>query len=256
VVGPIRNSDQKPLTHKGSGKEGPTSDGKTLEAPDNTVPSEAAARTIYTRLKHQHMQRCHTYERIQGMLNGNPPYNPHAMAAAGLTDMANVNWKDGDAIYRSIALAYWSLFNEVKSVIDIKVSLSDDEGQNTEWSSIMSEEWDKIIRSWPNFIKHMSVHQGQMLRFGLSLIIWPDERDWRFKPINAKSFMLPDQTRNDLDDLTLIAIENKYSAQYLWEIYDNLQDSKGHWNRDALGEILFQLANIPDDESRDTLDCK
>jgi hypothetical protein len=201
------------------------------------------------------MQRCHTYERIQGMLNGNPPYNPHAMAAAGLTDMANVNWKDGDAIYRSIALAYWSLFNEVKSVIDIKVSLSDDEGQNTEWSSIMSEEWDKIIRSWPNFIKHMSVHQGQMLRFGLSLIIWPDERDWRFKPINAKSFMLPDQTRNDLDDLTLIAIENKYSAQYLWEIYDNLQDSKGHWNRDALGEILFQLANIPDDESRDTLDC-
>lgn len=258
MVGPIPNSQQSQFGSPSTGhaKEGPTVRDGELEAPENTIPTEQAARTIYDRLKHQHLQRCHTYERIQGMLDGNPPYNPRAMAAAGLHDMANVNWKDGDAVYRSVALAYWSLFNEVKNIIDIKTTFSNDEGQNANWSAILSEEWDKTVRKWPDFTKNMTNHQSHMIKVGLSLLVWADERDWRFKPIDPKAFMFPDQTEDNIEELTLVAVEREYTAQYLWEIYNNLTEgSKGHWDKESLGHILFQLANIPDDDERHIHDC-
>ena len=231
-----------------TGKDGIKTDGRgKLDEPDNVIPSESAARTVYDRLKHNHIKRCYTHERIQGMIDGNPPYNPKSLARAGLSDMCNVNWKDGDSIYRSVALAYWSLFNDVETMIDFKLNLAQDEGLNSEWGKILSQEWDRTIRSWPNFSKHMSFHQGELLKFGLNAIIWPDERDWRFKPVNSKKFLVPDQTANDIDELSTIAIEHHYTAQFLWGIYENAPDN-GHWDKESLGEILFQLSTISDEE--------
>lgn len=246
MSGPIRLGEQKNLSAT-DGKEGVISqDGKPV-APEQTIPTASAARTIYERLQHQHLQRAHNYRRIQGMIDGNPPFNQQALAAAGLNDMANVNWKDADSIFRSVGLAYWSLFNEVKNIISIKTTFTNDEGMNAEWSKILSEEWDKIIRLWPTFNKHMTLHQGEMIKFGLSGILWGDERDWRFKPIDVSRFYFPDQTRNDPEALTLIVIEEKYEAQYLWDVYEGASDS-GPWSKEALGEVLLQLANIPDDD--------
>lgn len=233
-----------------TGKDGPSKEvhDDNLEAPENVIPSASSARTVYDRLRHNHIKRCWNAERIQGMLDGNPPYNPKMLQRAGLSDMCNVNWKDGEAVYKSIALAYWSLFNDVQNIVDFKLNVTMDKGQNAEWGKIMSEEWDRTIRSWPNFAKHMAFHQGELLKFGTNCIIWPDERDWRFKPVNYKNFLLPDQTQNDTEAISTIGVEHKYTAQFLWTIYENLEDgSKGHWNKEALGEILWQLATISDE---------
>ena len=109
----------------GTGKEGPKLEDGNLEAPVNVIASESAARVVYDRLMHSHAKRCWNYERIQGLLDGNPPYSPRAMQEAGLADMSNVNWKDGDAVYKSVALAYWSLFNDVENIAEFKVDFGE-----------------------------------------------------------------------------------------------------------------------------------
>lgn len=233
----------------GTGKEGPKMDDGDLTSPDNVIPSESAARVVYERLIHAHVKRCWNYERIQGLLDGNPPYNPQAMQEAGLADMSNVNWKDGDAIYRSVALAYWSLFNDVENIAEFQVDFGDDETQKAEWGKIMSEEWDKALRSWPNFEKHMNFHQGELLKFGLNAIVWPDEDDWRFKPVNIKSFLVPDQTDNDIDCISLALIEHQYTSQFLWGVFEDARKNPGGvWDAEALGEILLQLAELSEEE--------
>lgn len=254
-----------------------------IEAPIRSIPTAAAALAIYKRLRDNNLKRIGTYQKIQGMLDGNPPYNPKRMIKEGLTDMCNVNWKDGEALYRQAALSYWSLFNQVEFIADFQVTLENTnkdtnlpigegeqqkpaitsaagtgsgytpEGQksnstqNALYGKILSEEWNKVIRSWPSFNKRMNFHQGELLKFGLNAIIWPDERDWRFKPVSVRNFTVPDQTDNDIERIDLICIENTYSARYLWEVYsNNLNTKNGVWNTDILGELLVRLAQISD----------
>ena len=175
-------------------------------APMRVIPTAQAALAIYRNLRDRNLKRIGGYQKIQGMLDGNPPYNPARMMKEGLSDMCNVNWKDGEALYRQAVLAYWSLFNQVEFIADFKVTLDEPkemamgegsgytpEGRkaasvmNAELGKIISEEWNNVIRSWPSFNKRMNFHQGELLKFGLNAIIWPDERDWRFKPVSVKN---------------------------------------------------------------------
>ena len=235
-------------------------------APMRVIPTAQAALAIYRNLRDRNLKRIGGYQKIQGMLDGNPPYNPARMMKEGLSDMCNVNWKDGEALYRQAVLAYWSLFNQVEFIADFKVTLDEPkemsmgegsgytpEGRkaasvmNAELGKIISEEWNNVIRSWPSFNKRMNFHQGELLKFGLNAIIWPDERDWRFKPVSVKNFIVPDNTENDMEMIDLICIENTYSARYLWEVYDSLSDGdNGVWNKKVLGDLLVRLANISD----------
>jgi len=241
------SKDSTHVTVAGGGKEAPAVVGNSLDFPKNVIPTPTAARTVYTRMKHRHLQRCWTYTRIQGMLDGNPPFNAKEMARAGLSDMCNVNWKDGDAIFKSVALAYWSLFNDVEHIIEIRLSFGDDKGKNALWGKILSEEWDRVVRSWPNFDKFMGTHQAELLKFGLNAFIWKDERDWRPSPTNIKGTLYPDQARDDIDSLTTIALEFEYDAQFLWGVFQEAVDKPGgHWNAEALGQILWETALIDD----------
>ena len=235
-------------------------------APMRVIPTSQAALAIYKNLRDRNLKRIGGYQKIQGMIDGNPPYNPARMMKDGLSDMCNVNWKDGDALYRQAVLAYWSLFNQVEFIADFKVTLEEPkelqmgqgsgytpEGKkaasvmNAQFGKIISEEWNNVIRSWPSFNKRMNFHQGELLKFGLNAIIWPDERDWRFKPVSVKNFIVPDNTENDMEMIDLICIENTYSARYLWEVYSNLPDDKdGVWNKKVLGDLLVRLANVSD----------
>lgn len=274
---------------------GITEDDGDIEAPVRTIPTAQAALNIYKRLRDNNLRRIGAYQKIQGMLDGNPPYNPQRMIKEGLTDMCNVNWKDGEALYRSAALAYWSLFNQVEFIADFKVTLDDEkktvpvsekqfqqmqgqlgqqgekplpynpseglgegagytpegkkahDAQNAEYGRILSEEWNRVIRSWPSFNKRMNFHQGELLKFGLSAIIWADERDWRFTPVSVRNFLVPDQTENDIERIELVCIEKSYSARYLWDVYERSKRNRnGVWNAKVLGELLVRLANVND----------
>lgn len=248
MAGPIPKGQ---LPAANTGKAGVQMDDGNLTSPENVVMSPQAALTIYKRLKHAHRQRCWNYERIQGMIDGNPPYNPREMARAGLTDMSNVNWKDGESVFSSVALAYWSLFNDVENIAEFHVDFGDDEALKAEWGRVLAEEWDKTIRSWPDFQKHMDFHQAELIKFGLSLLVWPDEDDWRFKPVNIKSFLVPDQTNNNLESLTTVIVERQYTAQFLYRVYETAKSSpSGVWNAEALGHILFMLADISDEDKK------
>ena len=281
------------------GVEGITEEDGKPTAPDMSIPTAQAALTIYKRLRENNLNRVGAYQKIQGMLDGNPPYNPANMIKAGLSDMCNVNWKDGEALYKSAALAYWSLFNQVEFIAEFDVTLEKPEPgtlgtgegyvpdvnavmqqseqteqtvefmqkqqmeefaqrtstatsakkaaveQNAEYGKILSEEWNRVIRSWPSFNKRMNFHQGELLKFGVNAIIWADERDWRFDPVSVQNFLVPDNTENDIERIELFCIEKSYSARYLWDIYNKaLSNPKGVWNASVLGDLLVRVANL------------
>lgn len=218
-------------------------------APRHSVPNGSVARSIYEKMRQSHTKRAASFARIQGMIDGNPPYRRSTVVKGGIQTQSNINTRDGEAIQDSVALAYWSLFNDVEFIAEFVTTFAD-EAQNPELGRIVSEEWDHIMRRWPSFAPLMAQHQEELVTFGVSYLFWPDERDWQFDVADVWSTLVPERSRNQTDQLSMFVVEHVYTAAELWDFVEK-GESKG-WNTEALADVLLSVAGVQDKDQYST----
>ena len=105
---------------------------------------------------------------------------------------------------------------------------------------------DEVVRSWSSFNVVFNTLVGQLVKFGVSPMLWPDERDWRWRTIELSRFFVEDQAQSDIDVLTYVCVESIFTCQYLFEIYDQFKDkpkTESPWNIDELANLLVYFAN-------------
>ena len=236
VVGPAEITVRAQIKRTDSGE---------LEAPKNIIKNLTAARAVYNKFRNQHLKRITLYAAIEGLIAGNPPYDPGELAANGLGHIANFNTLEGRSTFERSALAYWNLLNEAEYIA--KFTINDESPEARAAEDVISQEFDTVMREWPSFYTHMNVLSAQLVKFGVSPVMWPDERDWRWRTIELSKFYIGDQAQCDIDMITAVCVESYFTAQYLFEVYqeykDKQSDPKCPWNTEALAEILFALAN-------------
>ena len=218
------------------------SDGQ-LEAPSNIIQSVSAAKAVYTTYRSEHLKRIDLYAQIEGIFAGNPPYDPVELYQNGLQHIANFNPLDGRSLYEKSALAYWNLLNETE-----RLAVFELQGQDPaliEIADTISRHFNDVVRDWDSFTTQVNQLSAQVVKFGLSPIIWPDERDWRWRTIETAKFFVQDQALSDIDELTCVAVESIFTAQYLFKVYNEFKDAKEEspWDIDALADYLMYRAN-------------
>lgn len=222
---------------------------KGLEAPDNIIKSPQSARAIYSRLREDHVKRISLYAAIEGLIAGNPPYDPQVLAQNGLSHISNFNTMEARSFFERAAQAYWNLLNQAETLIKFTLTGSDyDNPQAREWEQIMSEEWDHVVRKWPQFYTRMNILSGQLVKLGISPAFFPDEKDWQWETIELSKFYLPDQSQSDLQNLTCLAVESYLTVQYLFDVYEEAKDSEASnkeypWSSEELERLLLWLGN-------------
>lgn len=222
-----------------------------LKAPHNIIQTISSAKVLYYNARGEHLQRISLYAGIEGLIAGNPPYDPSELARYKLSHISNFNNLDARALYERGALAYWNLLNESEYLCQFELRktslLATATGDNlVDWANIMSQHWDEVVRSWSSFNVVFNTLAGQLVKFGISPVLWPDERDWRWRTIELSRFFVEDQAQSDIDLLTYVCMESIFTAQFLYEIYDQFKEvpaSKSPWNTDELANLLVYLAN-------------
>jgi hypothetical protein len=218
---------------------------KTFKAPDQIVQTVSGARSIFEGLRTNHLRRIQLYAQIEGLFQGNPPYNPEQLRAAGLAHIANFNDMSASAVLDRVTLMYWNLLYYSQSII--KFDLASLDPQAPHYAQIMSLEWDKAIRRyWPSFMTNYNSLTTQLAKFGLSPAFFPDERDPRWRMVELSRFYVPDQSQSDMDQSTTICIETEFTPQYLWGIYQQFKDSPQSevpWDIAEIGRLLSNVAN-------------
>lgn len=229
----------------------PLPSGKLI-APKNIIQSTTTARMLYYKCRSQHLPRIDLYAMIEGLIAGNPPYNPADLQTHGLSHIANYNNGDGRSFYERAALAYWNLLNAAEYICTFQLkgppSQHPDKGN---WETILNSNWDKMVRDWENFERQTNTLSAQLIKFGYSPVCWVDEHDWRWKTVEVSRFFVPDQASTDLSQLTYTFVESNFTAQYLWNVYETLTEKKAKkgptkdqpWDIDALGRFLLYRAN-------------
>lgn len=236
----------------------------TYEAAKTIVRDVVAARTIYTKLRSNHLRRIALYSEIAGLIGGVPPYDPVDMQAAGLQHVANFNDLSTRATIKRACLAYWNLLHNSECLVRFEVKPQSPD--SPKWADIMARSWDKAIRSkWPTFLVNVATLQKQIVELGVSPALFPDERDPRWRVVELSRFFVPDQQQSDMDMLTTCCVETEFTIQYLWQTYEafkensdykaritemNVKDSdiedprlQTPWNLSELGALLVFVGN-------------
>lgn len=230
-----RDAIRGQITPEGPGKISP---------PSNIIKNLLAARAVYYKYRAEHVKRIQLYSLIEGLISGNPPYSPGELLKHGLGHISNFNTLDGRSLWERGSLAYWNLINEAETTC--KFTINSPEPPARQFEDVMSAEWDYVVRKWPSYETLMGTLSGQLVKFGISPAFWPDERDWRWRVIELPKFFIPDQAQSDIEMLTAVCVESMFTAQYLFEVYEEYKDTpkdKSPWNTAELASLLLHIAN-------------
>lgn len=216
----------------------------SIKAPENIVQTVTAARQMYESLRFQNMKRIELFAAIEGLIQGNPPYDQQELDQNGM-NIANFNNMDGTARYEKSGLAFWNLLNASEYIAqfcfyDTKTP------EFTDYAEILARHFNTVVREWRSFVRNFCCLTGQLLKFGYASLIWSDERDWRWRPIETTRLFLPDEASTDTSLLTTIFVEAPFTVQELYNIYQVCKDlppDTSPWNTDVLASFLIYRAN-------------
>lgn len=242
-----------------------------LKVPTNIIQTVPGAKVLYYQTRAEHLSRIDLYAQIEGLFAGNPPYNPADLAKNKLSHIANFNNLKARSIYERSATAYWNLNNEANSLIkfvirpgkwmnqyDIRESKETKQApdpQLAEWAETMARHWTTVVRSWPAFTVVENTNASQIVKFGYSPKLWPDERDWRYRTVEVSRFFVEDQAQTNTDLLTYVMVETIFTSQELYQMWEQFQGKEFFkadgswdyatcpWNMTELSSLMLWVAN-------------
>ncbi len=220
-----------------------------LVAPATIIQTVAGARAIYLSYRQESLSRIQLYAEIEGLLAGNPPYSPQDLAQHRLSYLSNFNPLDARALYEKAALAYWNLLNEAQYLAKFEI-----QGQDpalVDITDTMAKHFNAVVREWSSFNVVFNTLAGQLVRFGISPVLWSDERDWRFRTIELSRFFVEDQAQSDIEQVTRIFVESIFTVQYLYQTYQTFEHllekgklSESRWDYDVCPWNLIELSKL------------
>jgi hypothetical protein len=208
-------SSLDPLDIKGLNPE-------TGAAPKCRVDSVDAARSIYLAIKKSDEGSSRNRALIDGMFNGNPPFNANDLIEMGQGDRTNLDFGDAAAIKEQALAGYYDLTSSVDKLARVQTNHGTSE-QAAEWSEIISEEFHRTLREWREFEFNHQRLSDYFVSHGVGVTFFEDEVDWRYRVAGLSEFRIPRATRANESEIEVATADREYRAD---ELYSFIRDPK------------------------------
>ncbi len=182
-------------------------------------PSKASA--LVQALIYANRERAQVDAHVKGMLDGNAPFSYAELRSKGQGQRTNVNFREGEAMLGDAMTPFYDLFAESDSYAKIEVD-EQDTNKRTEWSRIVTEEFDALMKEWAGFDWNMQAILFDMVGYGKGFAMWPDKTCWQFKGVRQSRVLVPDQTPSDIDQLELLVVRQSCTVS---ELYNSIRDT-------------------------------
>lgn len=220
-------------------------EGKTYEVPESRVGCAQDARETLNALVKAEEERSKKRAKFSRMLNGNPPYDPGKLTAAGLEGRANFTQREAEGFLSAAKTPYYALAFKADRFVQLTLDYGNaDAGLLQEWAGKISTRYQYALEDWTGLDMHMQRSQFQMIAFGSGPMVWEDTTDWRSSSRNAGQFMLPDDASADIEDWETAGCQRSYLPTKLWALIKNEDAAtKRGWNVPACKRAIMQAAS-------------
>lgn len=221
---------------------------ETGPVPDTRIKDATVAREMYNRMNEADKTSARNRALIQGMFDGDPPYDPAELRASGQPNKTNLNFGEAESHLEYAMSGYIDLTNSVETLVSVKTNFGP-ETERFDWEDIISEEITRTFRSWKQFDFNLIHLCHNFIAHGMGIAYWPDSTDWRFRGAGLDDFKFPRQTLVSEDDLEVAMAGRRMPAWHLYQSIKNPESAEAlGWNIKATRQALCQ-AKVQDADS-------
>ena len=198
---------------------------KTIEngvVPETRMKDADTVQSFCRRLIDNDDKRSFKRSRVNGLVDGNPPYRLSKLKEAARADACNVNWGIARAYMEAGVGAFYDLFSEAPGYFSIITSHGDDEHRD-EYGRILSEEADKVIVKDAVIDYNMQRSQDQMVLHGCGPLMFENTQDVLPRAVNTGDLKVPEFTKSDTHYWEVCMLQIDY---YPPELYAFIKDSE------------------------------
>jgi hypothetical protein len=223
-----------------------TLDPETGKRPTSRIGNAGNARSLVQRLKHEDDERMYRYTTIQGLMDGNPPWNSQKLIDIGQGHRANFNLRESEGIVEAAKTPYYDLVFEVPSFAQIEFDTAGQESWMVDqWNGWITEEYTDVLSAWDGFDIQMQLHQWQMIVNGTGPLFWPHYLGWHSEATKARKVLVPIETKANVDELEMCVVLHSYRADELDSFLDKgaTDDPAGEgWNRPLCKQAIIDCS--------------
>lgn len=171
-------------------------DSKKTKVPQCRMMDAQATQAFAKRLTDNDDKRSWKRSRVNGIVDGNPPYLRSKLLAANRADACNVNWGIARAYMEAGAGALYDLTSEAPGIFAIRTAHGNDENKE-EWSNIMSEEADRAAHDDPVWDYNIQQSQWNIILHGCGPFLFEDGFTPFPRAFQCGDLKVPERTRSD-----------------------------------------------------------
>lgn len=178
---------------------------------------------------------------LEGLVDGNPPYDASKLAAAGQKGRANFNTGEAEAFLEAAISAYYDVESEVDSLAVVRCDVDDQRA--FEWGRIVSEEFDRLLKSDSSWDYHTQLRIREMVMFGCGPMVFLDEWTWKPTARANKTVYVPKKTPSDVNQWDRVAFVYDYTVDELYRYVQNEDAAtRAGWDVAAVKEVIKTAA--------------
>lgn len=205
-----------------------------------------AARATYEQLKEGMRELAKLDARVMAMRNGNPPWSQTELVENGQGWRANLNTREMKSALNAKAESAYELHMETATRIEARVnplfSKQASAVPEEDWGAIVAEEYTGTHFNWKPGYFQIDLATRECLSFGLGLMVFPDEWDWRPKAYRKSQFLVDPSAQALAEHIELFGLHDEMTAGELFEIIADAKAAKAAgWNVQACKDLLVRI---------------
>jgi len=225
---------------------------KGEQPPKTRVQDAGSARSMLYTLIDDDQIASYRRSQIQGIIDGNPPYNEQQLRELGQADRVNVNWGHAESKVEAAVIPYFDILTSVGHYATVKTQYGKDMGKREEWSRIITEEFHKLLaKTNPGFLAQHQICHKQLVIHGQAAMYWPDGTDFRAKAIEPWAMVVPKGAGVSQDDWEFCYVLDEMYCEELYRyIADKEAAERGGWNVDQCQQAIMDARVDEQDQRR------
>lgn len=214
-------------------------DEKTGKPPaESRLKDVKSADSIYRSLRKADERSSIVRTKVQAVFDGAAPYDSAQLRSTGQGQRTNLNFGEANRYLDVANSGYVDLINAVENLVDVTVTTGS-EAERPFYETVISEEVTRTIRDWPEFHGSYLRLTTEFIIHGVSVAIFRDDKDFRFRVTGFQNFWIPRQTPASEGAIEVACFRDELRLD---ELYGSIKDEKvaedSGWNVAAVKKAM------------------
>ena len=185
-----------------------------------------ALRAVYDKLTEDDMLEAERRAKIRRMYDGNLPYDPAALAACGLKNIANVNFLGLKGVIDNRSGAVLRLASDTTDLVELRPLSRELAGPDAgKIARIVAKEFSRTIREGNRVVPALSMMNREADLYGIGPVAWASSEDYNPVALERAQVRFVPDGPVDSSQHELFMFETTIPASYLFYILDHQDEA-------------------------------